>query len=123
MPYKQNEAIWEGKRKPERGIISSSTVKARVLSVAAQTHLILIQFTNIYPSLILYFEERVEGSAVETLSKASDHKYNNISQMPGLHQNVDFALTVHYNSNSVLIIPEKLHLYSHHHIWVEYFIS
>lgn len=68
------------------------------------------QFTNIYIDLILNFEKSVEGSAVEPLSKASNHKHHDISQMTGLHQQVYFILTVDYYPYSMLVVSEKLHL-------------
>ena len=77
---------------------------------ATKTKLIWTYFTNIYGVLSLYFEERVEWSAVESLSKASNHKNDNISQVPGLHQQVYLILAVNYYHYSMLIISEKLHL-------------
>lgn len=60
---------------------------------------------------MFYLEESIEGCTIESLSKASDHKHNHISKVPGLHHQVYLTLTVDYNSQSMLVISEQLHLH------------
>lgn len=61
-------------------------------------------------NLCLYLEKGIEGSTIESLSKSSNHKNNNIPNVSGVYHQICFILAVHYYTQTVLIIPEKLHL-------------
>lgn len=60
--------------------------------------------------LCFYLEESIEGCTIESLSKASDHKHNNISEVPSLHEQIYLILAIHYDFKPMLIVPEQLHL-------------
>lgn len=55
-------------------------------------------------SSCFYLEEWVERCAVELLSKTSNHQNDDVSHVPSLHHQVNFALTINNNLEAVLIV-------------------
>ena len=69
-----------------------------------------INAKSFYTIVIVYFKQRIEGCAIESLSKASNHKSDDIPQMSRVDHQVYFILTIHNNPKPMLVISEKLHL-------------